>query len=88
MSVSLCVCPSVTRLHRAKAAERIEVLFGAEVLGNPRKLRTGSPIFPRIRRGLRQITLTSCVFSHSKAWITLLKSILTYKLHQTLALAL
>jgi len=52
-SVSL----SVIRTGCVTMAERIDVLLGMESLGDP---RNGSPDSPRIRCGLRQITLVSC----------------------------
>jgi len=32
------LCPSVTRVHPAKTAEWIEVLFGRETFGDPRNI--------------------------------------------------
>jgi len=51
---------SVTRFRRANAVEWIEVLFGVETLWEQRNIKTYVPIPPRIRRGLRYITLATC----------------------------
>jgi len=51
MSVSMSVCLSVTRLHCAKTAERIEVLFGIETYGDPGHIVLDGGADPPRRRG-------------------------------------
>jgi len=36
--IAWCVCQSLVRLHHAKTAELIKVLFGVETTGGPRNI--------------------------------------------------
>jgi len=60
----LSVCESVrlyvTRVHCARTAERIKILFGVKTFGDPRNIILDCD--KKIRCGLRQITLATCLF--------------------------
>jgi len=66
--LSVCLLLGFTRLHCTYATERIEVLFGVEILGNSRNITRWSLSFQRIRYSLRQITLALATCSLCRWW--------------------
>jgi len=64
VSQSVCLSRGLTRIHCAKKAEQIKILFGVNNLGCPRNIvLDGGPDPPQraMGEGLRQTTLAFCL---------------------------